>query len=118
MAAAMRDYYCEGLIHIEQTGGVERLPEVMTLGDVADYCAVPFAWLVQLRSAGALPGVCFGSVLLWRCHRQTVYEWMKEHANEPYTRMARTQRGDPPYSVSAYAHSGRTSGTAAPHPTA
>jgi hypothetical protein len=74
--------------------------------------------LVQLRSAGALPGTCFGSTLLWRCHRQTLFEWLKEHANDAYPRLARTQRGDPPYSASACDAPGRTRRTATPHQSA
>lgn len=118
MTIPASDYYDEGMKHIRQQNGIQHIPEVMTLGDVADYYAVPFAWLVQLRSAGALPGVCFGSTLHWRCHRQTVYEWMKEHADERITRLARTQRSDPPYPASTRHDSCGAGRQATPHPTA
>ena len=118
MTIPTSDYYHEGLAHIRQQGGILHIPEIMTISDVADYYAVPFAWLVRLRSAGALPGTCFGGPLQWRCHRQTVYEWMKEHADEPYTRLARTQRSDPPYPASAHNDFRGTSRQTLTHPSA
>jgi hypothetical protein len=112
------DYYNEGIAHIHFMGGITHMPEVMTISDVADYYAVPFAWLVRLRSAGALPGSCFGGVLQWRCHRQTVYEWMKEHADEPSARMARSQRGDPPYPPATHLGAGGGRRHTVTHPSA
>ncbi len=118
MTIPASDYYLEGLAHVHQQGGIAHIPEVMTIGDVADYYAVPFAWLVRLRSAGALPGTCFGGTLQWRCHRQTVYEWMKEHADDPTTNMARTQRSDPPYPATGYIGTGGARRQALTHPSA
>ena len=118
MVIPTSDYYCEGMRHIRQHDGIQHIPEIMTMGDVADYYSVPFAWLVRLRSAGALPGTCFGTTLQWRCHRQTVYEWMKEHADEPTARLAGAQRGDPPYPAAARHDSCGAGRQATPYPTA
>ncbi len=107
MHSASIDYYEVGLQHIVRAGGVHILPEVLTMTDVVRYCDVPQVWLMQLWSADALPGTSFVGAHSWRCRRETLLDWLKEHADEQRYCMAWTQRSDPPHSTSPYTYYSR-----------
>lgn len=115
MHGALIDYYEVGLQHVLQSGGIQQLPDVLTMTDVVVHCGVPLTWLMQLWSADALPGTSFVGVHSWRCRRETLLDWLKEHADEQRYRMAWTQRSDPPHSPSASAHQRRRGRTTLSH---
>ncbi|MBM4412579.1 MAG: hypothetical protein FJ040_03910 [Chloroflexi bacterium] len=104
MHGASIDYYEVGLQRIVRLGGIQQLPEVLTMTDVAMHCEVPVTWLMQLWSADALPGTSFVGAHSWRCRRETFLEWLKEHADEQRYRMAWTQRSDPPHSSTPHTY--------------
>jgi hypothetical protein len=104
MHGASIDYYEVGLQRIMRLGGIQQLPEVLTMTDVAMHCEVPVTWLMQLWSADALPGTSFVGAHSWRCRRETLLEWLKEHADEQRYRMAWTQRSDPPHSTTPHTY--------------
>jgi hypothetical protein len=85
------------LAQIIQQGGITTFPDVVTLSDVVTRCGIPLAWLRYQIANDALPGSCFGEARMWRCDRQTFFEWVKEHANEQQYQLAGAQRSDPPY---------------------
>ncbi|MCX6015127.1 MAG: hypothetical protein NT020_06005 [Chloroflexales bacterium] len=99
------------LAQIIKLGGIATFPEVLTLSDVVTRCGIPMAWLRHQIANDALPGSCFGGVLLWRCARQTFFEWVKEHADEQQYQLAGAQRSYPPHPATSRARTdyhGRT----------
>jgi hypothetical protein len=115
MHDASMDYYEVGLQSVLRSGGIQQLHEVLTMTDVAVHCGVPLTWLMQLWSADALPGTSFVGVHNWRCRRETLLDWLKEHADEQRYRMAWTQRSDPPHSTSPHTYYGSRSRTTLSH---
>ena len=97
--------YRSALTQLDRNGGVDRLPETITISLATHWCGCSHAWLNALFYQDALPGSSFGSQpQWWRCHRQTFVEWLEEHADEYQYTMARVERNHSPHPAPTCAH--------------
>lgn len=114
MQAPMFDNpYASALRHIQHHGGIDALPEVLTIQSVLTWCSCSRPWLLALFQHDALPGSCFGTTsTLWRCDRHTFVTWLKEHADDYQPLLAQHQQHHPPHPISPNVPLGRRSRSA------
>jgi len=114
MQAPMFDNpYASALRHIQHHGGIDALPEVLTIQSVLTWCGCSRPWLLALFQHDALPGSCFGTTsTLWRCDRHTFVTWLKEHADDYQPLLAQHQQHHPPHPISPNVPLGRRSRSA------
>lgn len=100
--------YAAALRYVASHGGVEALPEVLTIQSALTLCGCAHRWLLELFHQDALPGSCFGTTsALWRCERHTFVQWLKEHADDYQPLMAQHQQHHPPHPLSPHITFGR-----------
>jgi hypothetical protein len=93
--------YATALQYIQCHGGIDALPEILTMQNAFTLCGCPRSWLLALFQHDALPGSCFGTTsTLWRCERHTFVNWLKEHADDYQPLMAQHQQHHPPHPIS------------------
>jgi hypothetical protein len=72
----VRERAHDALAALERSGGVGRLPAVLTSGEVKPLMGR--TWFHESLRRGELPGVQVVACGVWRCDRETFVEWLQE----------------------------------------